>query len=75
MKIERIEIYRVDMPLVYPFRTAFGNNETIESVLVRLVADGVPRWGGKRGLASLKGRVVRLRFQLVDAKLYSFQVQ
>lgn len=45
MKIERIEIYRVDQPLVYPFRTAFGNNESIESVLVKLSADGVHGWG------------------------------
>jgi o-succinylbenzoate synthase len=38
MRISRIELYRVAMPLIYPFRTAFGNDETIESVLVRLSA-------------------------------------
>lgn len=45
MKISRIEIYRVAMPLVYPFRTAFGNDETIESVLVRLCSGDVHGWG------------------------------
>ena len=45
MKISRIEIYRVAMPLVYPFRTAFGNDETIESVLVRLCAGDAYGWG------------------------------
>ena len=36
MIIDSVEIYRVNMPLVYPFRTAFGNNESIESVLVKM---------------------------------------
>ena len=45
MEISRIEIYRVAMPLVYPFRTAFGNDETIESVLVRLCAGDAYGWG------------------------------
>lgn len=30
MRIDGIEIYRVGMPLIYPFRTAFGNDEIIE---------------------------------------------
>ena len=45
MRISRIEIYRVAMPLVYPFRTAFGDDATIESVLVRLCAGDVHGWG------------------------------
>ena len=45
MRIERVEVYRVRMPLVYPFRTAFGNDESIESIIVRLSADGVVGWG------------------------------
>ena len=45
MKIERIEIYRVSMPLIYPFRTAFGNDDAIESVLVRLLAGEAYGWG------------------------------
>ena len=45
MKIDAIDLYRVHMPLVYPFRTAFGNDETIESVLVRFHAGDICGWG------------------------------
>ena len=45
MKIEAIDVYRVRMPLVYPFRTAFGNDEYIESILVRLCSEGKWGWG------------------------------
>jgi hypothetical protein len=34
-----------------------------------------PKWKGQADLSSLKGKVVRLRFHLRNAKLYSFQVQ
>ena len=39
MHIESLAIYRVSMPLVYPFRTAFGDTAAVESVLVRLDAN------------------------------------
>lgn len=45
MKLEKIEIFRVKMPLIAPFRTAFGNDAEIESVLVRLESEGVSGWG------------------------------
>lgn len=45
MRIERIEVFRVAMPLIYPFRTAFGDDDTIESLLVRIESDGVHGWG------------------------------
>lgn len=45
MHIDAIEIYRVNMPLVYPFRTAFGNDAAIESVLVKLVSGNQHGWG------------------------------
>ncbi len=45
MKIRRIDIFHVAMPLVYPFRTAFGNTERIESVLVRMHTDSACGWG------------------------------
>lgn len=45
MEISRIEVYRVAMPLIYPFRTAFGNDETIESLLVRISAGNAFGWG------------------------------
>jgi O-succinylbenzoate synthase len=45
MRIDSIEIYHVAMPLVYPFRTAFGNDDTIESLLVKLVSGDHYGWG------------------------------
>ncbi len=45
MLIDAIEIYHVAMPLIYPFRTAFGNDDCIESVLVRLVSGTHAGWG------------------------------
>ncbi|MCG3149463.1 MAG: o-succinylbenzoate synthase [Verrucomicrobiae bacterium] len=45
MIIESIEIYRVNMPLVYPFRTAFGDTYAIESVLVKMTGGGRTGWG------------------------------
>lgn len=45
MKIDAIEVFRVEMPLVYPFRTAFGNDDRIESVLVKLKSGALHGWG------------------------------
>jgi O-succinylbenzoate synthase len=45
MKIEQIEVYHVSMPLVYPFRTSFGNTDAVESVLVCLRNGGLEGWG------------------------------
>lgn len=45
MRIEEIELFRIAMPLKEAWRTAFGEETAIESVLVRLVADGVEGWG------------------------------
>ncbi len=45
MQIDAVEIDQVAMPLVYPFRTAFGNDDTIESVLVKLVSGDHYGWG------------------------------
>lgn len=45
MHIDAIEIYRVSMPLVYPFRTAFSDEDAIESVLVRLRSGDAYGWG------------------------------
>ncbi len=45
MKIEAVEIYHVAMPLVYPFRTAFSDEDAIESVLVCLRSGGACGWG------------------------------
>jgi O-succinylbenzoate synthase len=45
VRIDAIEIYRVSMPLVYPFRTAFSDEDAIESVLVRLRSGAACGWG------------------------------
>lgn len=44
MKITTVEVYRVAMPLIYPFRTAFGDTGRIESVLVRMAGDRAWGW-------------------------------
>ncbi|MDK1031887.1 MAG: o-succinylbenzoate synthase [Planctomycetia bacterium] len=43
--IERIEIHRVSMPLIYPFRTAYGEDSAIEAVLVRIRSGDSWGWG------------------------------
>src|SRR5215831_7208590 len=45
MKVDSMQVFRVAMPLIYPFRTAFGNDDTIESVLVCMTSDGAVGWG------------------------------
>ncbi len=45
MKIDSLELFRVEMPLVYPFRTAFGNDDRIESVLVKMRSGDLYGWG------------------------------
>ncbi len=43
--IDAIEIHHVAMPLLYPWRTAYGEDEAIESVLVGLHSGGLVGWG------------------------------
>ena len=45
MKIDSIEYYWVRMPLIYPFRTAFGNDAYVESLLVRMASGAIEGWG------------------------------
>jgi len=45
MKLEGIELRRVAMPLVSPFRTSFGTQTAKDILLVRAVVDGVEGWG------------------------------
>src|SRR4051794_13231668 len=44
MFIDRIEIYHVRMPLVYPWKTAYGEDADIDSVLFRLVSGDHEGW-------------------------------
>lgn len=52
MKIEEITLYRVAMPLVYPFRTSYGNDDCIEAILVRMRSGNLTGWGEAAPLSS-----------------------
>src|SRR5580692_5627384 len=52
MLIESIEIFHVGMPLIQPWRTAYGEDATIESVLVRMTGGGETGWGESSPLAA-----------------------
>ncbi len=43
--IDLIELYRVRMPLITPWKTAYGSDAAVETVLVRMVSGGVAGWG------------------------------
>jgi len=45
MKIDQIDVYYVTLPLIYPWKTAYGEDAAIHSVLVRLVSGGQEGWG------------------------------
>jgi O-succinylbenzoate synthase len=45
MRILGAELRLVELPLVYPFRTSFGEEATKEAVLVRIETDGATGWG------------------------------
>jgi O-succinylbenzoate synthase len=45
MKIDRIELHHLSMPLKHPFRTSFGLQTERECILVAAYADGLAGWG------------------------------
>lgn len=45
MRVERAELRQVELPLVFPFETSFGREDTKSCVLVRLYAAGLEGWG------------------------------
>ena len=45
MKIERIDLKLVRLPLVRAFRTSSATKDHLDHTLVRVVADGLARWG------------------------------
>jgi len=45
MRINRVELYHVRMPLIYPFRTSFGEEVDINSVLVKMTSEDEYGWG------------------------------
>lgn len=52
MKIDRIELFHVAMPLIYPWRTAYGEDAEVHSVLCRLTSGSVDAWGEASPLAA-----------------------
>jgi hypothetical protein len=48
MRIDRLEVYYVALPLIYPWKTAYGEDADIHSVLVRMSSgdqEGAPQEG------------------------------
>jgi O-succinylbenzoate synthase len=45
MRIDRIEIHYVALPLIYPWKTAYGEDADIHSVLFRLISGEHEGWG------------------------------
>ena len=45
MNIDRIELFHVAMPLIFPWRTAYGEDAAIHSVLCRMTSGSVDGWG------------------------------
>ena len=45
MKIERIELHHIEMPLVHPFRTSFGIERQRPCILVEIQSEGITGWG------------------------------
>lgn len=45
IRLELVELRRIHLPLVTPFRTSFGTETARDILLVRVVADGVEGWG------------------------------
>jgi o-succinylbenzoate synthase len=45
MKLTGVELRRIEMPLVAPFRTSFGTQTTREVLLLRVVTDEGEGWG------------------------------
>jgi o-succinylbenzoate synthase len=52
VKIDRIEVFHVNMPLVSPWRAGHGDEAAIESVLVKLVSGSLQGWGESSPLAT-----------------------
>lgn len=45
MKIDRIELYHVAMPLISPWRTAYGEDAAIHAVLCQMSSGSLDAWG------------------------------
>ncbi|HVX12540.1 MAG TPA: o-succinylbenzoate synthase [Pirellulales bacterium] len=52
MRIDAVDIFHVAMPLIYPWRTAYGEDHVAESVLVRMRGDDREAWSESSPLAA-----------------------
>ncbi len=52
VRIDRIELFRVEMPLKSPWRTAYGEDASIQSVLCRMTSGSFDAWGESSPLAA-----------------------
>ncbi len=52
MIIDRIEIFHVALPLITPWRTAYGEDSVVESVLCRMTSGSTEAWGESCPLAA-----------------------
>ncbi len=52
MKIDSIELFHVSMPLISPWRTAYGEDSAIDSVLCRMSSGSCDGWGESSPLAA-----------------------
>jgi O-succinylbenzoate synthase len=52
MRIDRVDLYRVAMPLLTPWRTAYGEDAVVESVLVKMYSGDLVGWGEASPLAT-----------------------
>jgi O-succinylbenzoate synthase len=52
MKIDRIDLYHVAMPLISPWRTAYGEDHEVHSVLCRMQSGSFAGWGESSPLAA-----------------------
>jgi O-succinylbenzoate synthase len=52
MQIDRIELFHVAMPLISPWRTAYGEDAAVHSVLCRMSSGSADAWGESSPLAA-----------------------
>jgi O-succinylbenzoate synthase len=45
VRIDSIEVYHIALPLIYPWRTAYGEDPAIHSILVKMVSGEHVGWG------------------------------
>ncbi len=45
MKLEKIELFQIKLPLVHPFRTSFGTQTARQAILTKITGDGMSAWG------------------------------